>query len=166
MKRMHRPVLILAMGLVAGLLAFGGVYAWQTRSTRAMLEEPRADLAWLRTEFHLDPIRYGKVARLHEAYETNCARICREVADANARLSETALSHRELNDDLRRLIAETGRLRDECRRAMLEHLYAVARELPPDAAQRYLRLMLDSTCVVEQPRMPGSAHSMDAHANE
>jgi hypothetical protein len=35
--------------------------------------------------------------------------------------------------------------------AMLGHLFAVAREMPPEKGARYLQIMLDATCVLQAP---------------
>lgn len=164
MKR--SPLTLIPLGLLIGCIAFGAVYAWQTRKPRALLKAPEVGLAWLRSEFHLDDSQYARIEQLHRSYEAECARLCQKVAEENTRLARAAAATNTVTDGLRSQILETGRLRDQCRSSMLEYLYAVARELPPAAAQRYLELMLESTCVVEKPRAGGSVHSMNGHSHE
>lgn len=152
---MKRPLLLLPLGLAAGLLAFAAVYWLTVRDHRAMLRDPQSELAWLRTEFGLSDDQFNRVAALHAEYQPVCADFCRRIAESNARLRNAILKTNALNPELRGALEETGRLRDACREAMLAHLYDVARELPRDAAMRYLRSMLDATCVVEHPRPAG-----------
>lgn len=155
---MNRRLLFLPLGLVLGVLAYGVVYWLQVREHRAIVRAPHAELAWLRTEFGLSGPQWERVAALHDAYRPTCNELCRQIAVQNARLEAAALATNRLTDDVRALIAETGRVRDQCRQAMLGHLYTVAAELPPEAGQRYLRLMLAATCIVEAAHPIDSAH--------
>src|SRR5690606_23477157 len=88
----------------------------------------------------------------HESYEPVCDELCLRVAAASERLRRAASSTNRVTEDIRRLVAESGRARDDCRLAMLDHLYRVAAELPPEAASRYLDMMLSATCVIERTR--------------
>lgn len=164
---MPRLFLLLAAGLVAGVLAFAAAFWMKTREPRALLREPRSELAWLGQEFDLTPAQLSRIEALHLAYQPTCADLCQRIDVANRRLQTAILGTNTVTDDIRGLLAETGRVRDDCRLAMLGHLYAVTRELPPAAAARYLEFMLAATCLVENPHplaVPAS-NSESAHGH-
>lgn len=149
MKRLRRPLIF---GFLLGIVAFGLAYGLQTRTHRILQREPRAELAWLRHEFGLSPDQFDRVARLHYDYRPTCAELCRRISEQNRRLETAVLATNRVTAELQQLLAETGQARDECRRAMLAHLYAVAREMPPEQGRRYLAQMIASTCVLEAMR--------------
>ncbi len=159
---MNRPLLLLPLGLLAALLAFGATSWIHTRTTRSEDSSARPELAWLRQEFRLSGQQFDRVIALHEAYQPTCATLCRRIAEQNERLRAAVAGTNTLTDDIRTLVAETGRVRDECRQAMLAHLYAVAREMPPDEGPRYLQRMLTATCVVQEGRTIESAQRQDS----
>lgn len=158
-----RSLTILSAGLLAGILAFGTAYWWRTREHRQLLASPGSELAWLRHEFRLDDAQFARVAALHSAYRPTCADLCRRIAEQNRLLQEAALRTNVLTPAVAALVAETGKVRDECRAAMLAHLYAVSREMSPEEGRRYLELMLTETCVVQAPHTIQAVHSQHDH---
>jgi len=162
---MPRLFLLLAAGLLAGVLAFATAFWMKTREPRALLREPYSELAWLGQEFGLTPAQLSQIEALHLAYQPTCADLCRRIDAANRRLQTAILSTNTVTDEIRGLLAETGRVRDDCRLAMLGHLYAVTRELPPTAAARYLEFMLAATCLVEDPHPLAVPLSDHAHGH-
>lgn len=148
---MPRLPILLAGGLVAGALAFATAFWVNTREPRALLRDPRSELAWLGREYGLTPAQLSQIEALHLAYQPTCTDLCRRIDEANRRLQTAILATNTVTEEIRGLLTETGRVRDECRLAMLGHLYAVTRELPPAAAARYLEFMLAATCLVEHP---------------
>lgn len=165
-----RPLSVLAFGLVAGAVAFGSTYWWRTREHRDLLASPGSELAWLRHEFRLTDDQFSRVTKLHTAYQPTCAELCRRIAEQNRRLHDAVLATNAVTPEITALVAETGRVRDACRAAMLAHLYAVAREMAPEEGRRYLNLMLTKTCVLQAPRSIDSAlsghddHALHEHA--
>ncbi|MDO8348887.1 MAG: hypothetical protein Q7T30_01530 [Planctomycetota bacterium] len=156
---MKRPTLLLLLGIVAGLVAFGIASRLQTSQHRRILDQPAAELAWLRHEYQLSDDQFARVSALHTAYQPTCAELCRRIADANQNLRDAVARTNALTDEIRERVRDTGRTRDDCRQAMLAHLYAVAREMPPDAGRRYLDTMLAATCVLQEARPIGTALS-------
>lgn len=157
---MNRPWILLPLSLLAGLLAFGGAYWVTGRAHRATaVEGDTGETTWLRREFRLNETEYARVAKLHNEYKPTCADLCRRISEQNEKLRRVALATNAVTPELRELLAETGRVRDECRAAMLAHLYAVAREMPAAEGQRYLEAMLSSTCVLQPSRSLESAHA-------
>ena len=161
---MKRPLPALLVGLLLGALAFGLVYWLQTRTHRSLRREPSAELAWLRHEFQLSPAEFARVVELHQNYRPTCAELCRRIEEQNRRLQDAVLATNAMTPEIRQLVTETGQARDACRQAMLTHLYAVAREMPPEQGRRYLALMIDSTCVLEAVRPLDANHLRHPHA--
>lgn len=152
---MLRPWRILTLGLLAGALAFAATFWLKTRHHARPTPAADLELEWLRREFHLPPATFERIVSLHRDYQPTCAELCRRIEDRNARLRDAVARTNILTDEIRALVQETGRVRDECRQAMLAHLYAVSREMPEPAAQRYLQLMLGATCILQD------AHPID-----
>ncbi len=159
-----RALTLLPVGLLAGALAFGAASWWKRREHRQLLDSPRSELAWLRHEFRLSEAQFQRIESLHSDYQPTCAEFCRRIAEQNRRLQQAALGTNRLSPEVAALVAETGRVRDECRSAMLFHLYAVSREMSPEEGRRYLSLMLTETCVIQSVRplqspLPGHDHT-------
>lgn len=159
---MKRRVFFLLLGLPAGALAFALAFWIQTRPHRLLLEESAAELAWLRHEFHLTDLEFERVSTLHLAYRPTCELLCQRIADSNRRLREAVAATNTMTEEVLRRIQETGKARDDCRQAMLTHLFAVAREMPPEQGRRYLDVMLAATCVLQETRPLHSGLSQDS----
>lgn len=149
---MKRPWLLLPLGLLAGAIAFGAAFWLRTQPQRQAAAAPGAELEWLRREFQLSEDVFRRVSELHRNYQPTCAELCRRIADQNRRLRDTVGRTNAMTDEIRELVSATGRARDDCRQAMLTHLYAVAREMPPEAGNRYLQIMMQATCVLQEAR--------------
>lgn len=160
---MKRLLVLLPAGLVVGGLTFAATYWFAGRSSRSLSTAADSETAWLRKEFRLSEAEFQRVAKLHADYKPTCTDLCRRITEQNERLREAALATNTVTEELRRFMAETGRVRDECRLAMLDHLYAVAKEMPPAEGRRYLELMLTSTCILQKARSLDSAHSHENH---
>lgn len=149
---MKRPFPLLLAGLIAGGVAFGAMFWLQTRGHHSLSAAPGSELEWLRQEFRLNDAQFARVSALHQAYRPTCADLCRRIAERNERLRAAVARTNVVTEEIRTLVTETGRARDDCRQAMLTHLYAVAAEMPPEAGQRYLQIMLGATCVLQETR--------------
>lgn len=166
---MKRPWLLLPLGLLAGALAFGAAFWLRTQPQRQAAATPGAELEWLRREFRLSDDVFRRVSELHRNYQPTCAELCRRIADQNRRLREAVARTNAMTDEIRELVTATGRARDDCRQAMLTHLYAVAREMPAEAGNRYIQSMLAATCVLQEARpidaalQPGAGEAHGHH---
>ena len=149
---MKHPWLLLPIGLLAGALAFGAAFWLRTQPQRQAATAPGVELEWLRREFNLSNEVFLRVSELHRNYQPTCAELCRRISDQNRRLRETVARTNAMTDEIRELVSATGRARDDCRQAMLTHLYAVAQEMPPEAGSRYIQIMLAATCVLQEAR--------------
>ena len=163
---MHRSWLMLAAGVAGGILAFLVAYGVATRESRAILREPGAELIWLKKEFGLSETEFQRVSALHHAYAPTCAQLCRRIAEQNGKLQAAVLATNVVTEEIASLVRETGRVRDDCRAAMLKHLYEVAGQMPPEAGSRYLEVMLAATCILEEPHpMAGGVSSGSGHSH-
>lgn len=141
---MKKGLLILLVALVAGAIAF-----WVTRSHRQsaavhseVLLDSMPELAWLRTELKLSDDQFAKAGELHAAYRPTCARMCRNIAEAHAKLEPLARGGRGMSPELEAAIRHHARVHAECQKAMLEHLYETAALLDDKQAARYLETMV------------------------
>lgn len=158
-----RSLTLFPIGLLAGALAFGIASWWQRREHRPSAGATHTELEWLRREFHLTADQFRRIEALHLGYQPTCAELCRRISEQNRRLQAAALGTNQLSPEVAALLTETGRVRDQCRAAMLAHLYSVAREMPPEEGRRYLGLMLTETCVLQSPHPIQAAPSAHEH---
>jgi hypothetical protein len=112
--------------LGAGAAGYAG-YRFSRNAALAEAASRRDTMAWLRTEFHLDPARYAAIVRMHRAYDAVCARHCQAIMAA---------------EDRHATPAEIGELKSACVRAMTGHFRRVAAMMPPGEGARYLAIVL------------------------
>jgi hypothetical protein len=145
--------------VIAAALAVGGaVYFWQGHA------QPRAEshgtsrreLAWLQHEFHLSSTAMERIASIHTQYTFQCQHMCDEVNASDAEVRRLVLANRTLTADLEKALDRSSSTVAMCRRRMLEHFYAIAREMPDDKAQRYLTMM---SPMIEHPAAPPRMHA-------
>src|SRR5206468_7970459 len=88
---MNKGVLILILGLVAAVAAYGCIYFVCTSSARTLQQGDAPELAWLKEEFNLTDAEFKRVSVLHAAYLPQCRDMCREIDAHNVKL-QTLLS--------------------------------------------------------------------------
>lgn len=168
---MKRAGLILLAGLVLSTAAFTGFYYFGTASSRAMLNEPQPELAWLKKEFKLSDDEFGRIVKLHEAYLPQCAERCARIAEQNRKLEALLNQASGITPEIRQLLAERAKTRADCEAEMLNHFLEVSKTMPPEQGRRYLEWVEQQTCLngqgMEQQHQgnnaPGPAHSMAHH---
>ncbi len=138
---MKRPVIILIIAIVAGLVSYS-ITRTQHASADGTLLDGLPELAWLRTELDLSDEQFAKVAELHAAYRPVCGEMCRRIEESRARLESVALKNRTTDAELQQAIADYERVRGECKTKMLEHLYQTAALMSEEQAMRYLKTVL------------------------
>jgi hypothetical protein len=144
---MNRSVFILLGALALGSAIFAGSYFAGQRTCILCRSQPADELAWLRTEFHLNDGDMARIRQLHEGYKPVCAEMCARIA-AKKRELESALGQGgDLSAEARTRLNEIAALRAQCQARMMEHFAAVSRTMPPAQGKRYLaemqRLTLD-----------------------
>ncbi len=96
------------------------------------------DLRWLREEFGLEASQMEAIARVYEEYRPVCEALCLRVMETQDRLDALLLESETVTPELREVLAEYARVKEECHRAMLEHVYEVAAHMTPPQRERYL----------------------------
>ncbi len=141
---MKRVWQILLCGGVLGALAFALAY-WHVVQPHGEGSPERSGLAWLRNDFSLSEAQFTEVCRMHDAYVPRCAELCRRIEAKNVEIGRLVASGNAVSPELERALTESGQLRIECQKAMLEHFYNVSRAMPPEEGRRYLQKMFEST---------------------
>lgn len=82
--------------------------------------------------------------------------MCDEINASDAEVRRLVLANRTLTADLETALDRSSSTVAMCRRRMVEHFYAIAREMPDDEAQRYLTMM---SPMIEHPAAPPRLHA-------
>ena len=146
---MKRGALILILGVVLGLCAYCGFYFAGTASRRALLESETPELEWLKREFRLADSAFDRVVRLHDAYKSECAEMCRRIDARNQELKELLAKADQVTPEIEAKLAEAGQLRLQCQKNILQHFLEVSRNMPPDQGKRYLAWVQEKTFLPE-----------------
>jgi len=139
---MKKGIVILVLALAAGILAYYVTRSHQETAHKEVLLDSIPELAWLRGELKLTDDQFAKASELHAAYRPKCAEMCRNIAEAHAKLEALAMTGRKLTPELLEAIREHARVHAECQQKMLEHLYQTAELLDDKQAERYLATVL------------------------
>lgn len=132
---MKNFVLFVLLLVAVGLGAFSGYSVWQSLPGENAVS---GELDWLRQEFDLDAEQFSKVQELHAEYRPICDALCARVLEAQKRLDEKLLAATSYNEEIEEDLAHYSRVKEDCHRAMLQHLYEVAAVMNPDQRHRYL----------------------------
>lgn len=164
---MKRPTLILLAGVLAALLAYGGVYLG-CKEHAAALAGPEPELAWLKAEFQLPEAEFARICRMHEAYLAGCAERCRIIDQKNHELRRLLAGTNTVTGAIEQNLLASAQLRAECQKQMLLHFYEVSRTMPPEQGRRYLAWVQDQTVLADthsgmRAARPESGPSSHAH---
>ena len=159
---MKRGLLIILIGLALGVAGGFAAYFTRTAPQRAILCSDEPEMAWLKNEFRLTDTQFAAVQKMHEHYMEHCAEFCRRIAATNELIRARISTAGEVTPELQQLFAGAAELRAECQAHMLEHCFAVSREMSPEQGKRYLAWVQDQILVMphEQPdsESPHAAH--------
>jgi hypothetical protein len=136
-------LVVLGLGAAMGVLSY---YLFQDRSSPA---------DWLRKEFSLNKEQSARIIALNAEYGPKCQEMCARIAQADSRLSGLIDSSRAVTEEIREALAESDRVRTECRLKMLEHFYEVAAAMPEEKRKKYSDMVLP---VVLNPGEMDSSH--------
>ncbi|MEI8343059.1 MAG: hypothetical protein WCH43_16165 [Verrucomicrobiota bacterium] len=158
---MKKNLILLAALL---LLALGGsiaYYHFATAGMASMLCKTDGEMDWLRQEFKLTDAQFEKISALHAAYRPKCDRMCEKVAAARARLDHLIDTNRSVTPEVESAFKEFASVEEECRQAMLGHIYEVSELMPPENSARYVHLMKEHLLLEASPAHPAmhDAHS-------
>lgn len=138
---MKRRYLLFLASVAIGVAAFTVCYFPATARTEVALATRGAELAWLREEFHLNDAQFTAIQRLYQNYAPRCEEMYRQITTADARADRLIALNHEVTAEVAAALSECAHIQEECRRAALAHIYAVAEQMPPAEATRYLALM-------------------------
>jgi len=77
--------------------------------------------------------------------------MCQRIAEVNARLDALISANHEVTPALASTINEASRVQEDCRRAMLGHIYEVGAIMTPSSGARYVDMM---KATIIQPGLP------------
>jgi hypothetical protein len=126
------------VALAAASLAFGVTHFCLRQSTDT------DEMAWMRSEFHLNDTQVAAIEKLHDDYEPVCMTHCAAIMTARKQLDAASPSEKPAVE------ASLIRLQAVCHDATLAHLQRVAALMPPDQAARFLALV--------GPKVSGQSH--------
>ncbi|MEI8234585.1 MAG: periplasmic heavy metal sensor [Verrucomicrobiota bacterium] len=150
---MQRPLLFLLATLAAALAGYGIAYEAATRPAKAMLSAPDCGMAWLRQEYHLTPAQFAKVEQMHADYRPTCAWMCQRIAESREKVDALIAANPAVTPETEAALREWALLQNECRVAMLRHVYAVSAEMSPADGKRYVAMAAARLVA------PGMAHT-------
>jgi len=112
--------------------------------------------AWLQKEFSLSNEETQRVQALHEQYAKTCMQMCVRIQESDARLSSLLQKNNRMTPEIRAALAESDRVRTDCRASMLDHFYQIAAVMPEGERQRYLKMVYP---LIEHPEEMGAYHA-------
>jgi len=133
--------LVILATIVAGFMAYFGGRSLHDPSQPSNAKE---EIHWMKKEFALSDDAFAKVESLHLAYVPRCDELCMAVADSGRKVRELAAATPVMTETVAAAITEDERVRAECRKALLAHLYETAAAMPPEAGRRFLEMALPS----------------------
>lgn len=140
-RPMNRSIIILLTAAAIAIAGYALYFNSVTAPAKAMLREPAGELAWLRQEFRLSDAQFQRIATMHGDYAPLCAAMCSKIARSNERLDALISANNTPTPEVRAALHECAVVQEECRQAMLGHIYAVSREMSPEQGTRYLKMM-------------------------
>lgn len=153
---MKKNLLLVAAALLTGVLTYALLLRTATQEHHTLLQRSDGEMEWLRKEFKLTEAQFIRIKTLHENYEPICMQLCAKVSQANERLEKNVQDSRAVTPEVADALKTSMVVQEECRKAMLGHIYAVSQEMSPDQGARYLRMMLPH--IVQPPIMASQHH--------
>jgi hypothetical protein len=156
---MKKGIFVLLVTIVGSALAYCLYFYCATQPVQAMLARSDGQMEWLRREFKLTDAQFTKVKQLHEAYRPGCDQMCLRIAEANGEANALISNSKTMTPEIEGALKKCATLQNECRQALLTHVYAVSSEMSPPEAHRYVDMM---TARIVQPGLPpGSVVSQE-----
>ena len=138
---MKKGLLILLLTLASAFAGHWLYYRCATAPARAMLAEQGGEMQWLRREYHLSEAQFARIAQMHRDYAPKCDLMCAKIMEANGRLDRLISASKAVTPEVAAAMKESLAVQNECREAMLGHVYAVSAEMSPADGARYLEMM-------------------------
>ncbi|MBI4625858.1 MAG: hypothetical protein HY736_21880 [Verrucomicrobia bacterium] len=132
-----KATLVLLIALAGG----AGAFTWRAVRNGAEPAVSEPELRWLQREFALSADAVLRIAELHRRYTAECEPMCAALQASEAEMRRLMAGGRRMTPELEAALSRSNKIVAECQHRMVEHFYAVAREMPPPAGERYLALM-------------------------
>lgn len=155
---MKKGLVILLIALLAGVAAFVLTRSQRHSPGGAALLDEVPELAWLRGELSLSDEQFTKAQALHAAYRPHCEEMCRNIAEARARMETLATKSSAVTPELAKAIEDYASVRAECQQHMLAHLYQTAALMDAKQARRYLDTVLPHVLDPNSRTSAGHSH--------
>lgn len=136
-----KGLLIVAIAVAVSVAGSVTYFRTATAPTSAMLDQPAGELEWLRREYRLGDEQFARVRAKHVEYAPKCERMCATIADVNRQLATLIQNNKAVTPEVEAALHRSAQVQEECRRAMLGHVYAVSAEMSPEQGARYLSMM-------------------------
>lgn len=136
-----KGLLILTLAIVVSIGGSLLYFRTATVPSSAMLAQPVGELEWLRREFRLSDEQFAQVRAKHQEYAPRCERLCAQIVEANRQLEALIANNKTVTPEVDAALQHSAQIEEECRRAMLGHVYAVRAEMSPEEGARYLAMM-------------------------
>ena len=138
---MKRGLLVVLLAVAGALCGYAIYFRYATAASQAMLAQPGGEMEWLRREFHLTDAQFARIREMHREYAPTCGLMCAKIAAANARLDTLIDASGAVTPEIAAALQTSATVQEECRLALLGHVYAVAAEMPPADGARFRRMM-------------------------
>ncbi len=138
---MKKGALTLLVAVLGSAFAYCLYFYCATQPVQAMMNKPEGEMEWLRQEFALNDVQFARIKALHETYRPRCDLMCRKIAATNSKLNTLIGSNQRVTPEIDSALQQASAARQECRQAMLAHIYAVSAEMKPESSRRYLAMM-------------------------
>lgn len=136
--------------LLVALAGGAGTFTWHALRTEGGSAVHEPELRWLQREFALSDDTVLRIAELHRRYTAECKPMCADLRASDAELSRLIAAQKHVTPELEAALKRSNRIVAECQHRMVGHFYAVAKEMPPAAGERYLALMTPIAAHPEQ----------------
>jgi hypothetical protein len=138
---MKRGFFTLLLVVVVAVGVYGISYWCAIAPARDMLARSGGEMEWLRHEYHLNDAQFARIEQLHREYTPKCDRMCEKIMKADVRLDEIIGANASVTPEVEAALKESAAVQEECRQAMLGHIYAVSAEMSREDGARYLQMM-------------------------
>lgn len=139
---MKRTLLILSMGLAAGL---SGHLAWFRSHRPAPANTLDMQLAWMQSDLGLAPDQFARIKQLHEQLEPRLLRLAAEVDRLRAEFATFERERVEAGEvdflQVARAAAERRTLGRECDASTSQLVAEATQMMTPEQRKRYLEIL-------------------------
>ena len=161
---MKRGLFIALAALVVTMAGSVGYYRAAVAPARDLLRQSGGELERLRQEFRLDEAQFAEVRRVHEEYAPRCEAMCARIAAATEKAATLIRGNTTVTWEVAAAMQERATVEEECRRAMLEHIYEIAGAMKPEQGRRYVEMMKGRVLASDRSSSQGATFH-HGHAN-